>query len=100
MARCRFTVVGSAALLLLLPVCAGPLAASDTKPTQVAPPASPTIVDPNAPKISSQTRLAIMRSLQAERVYSRVLFPQGKEGLKIKNGVVSPGQMAIAQQVA
>lgn len=101
MARQRFTLVSSAALLLLMaPVCVGQLAASDSKAQPAPGAASPPIVAPNAPKVTSQTRLALMRSLQSERVFSRVLFPQGKEGLKIKNGVVSPNQMTIAQQVA
>ena len=51
-------------------------------------------------KITPQTRLQLIRSLQSERVFARVLFPQGDKGLKIKNGVVSPTDMAIAQQVA
>ena len=33
-------------------------------------------------------------------MYSRVLFPQGKQGLAIKNGVISPSQMGVAQMVA
>jgi hypothetical protein len=99
MTRCRFTVVGFAALLLILPVCVVPLAASDTKPKPNANRA-PAIVDPNAPKLSSRTRLEIIRSLQSERVYSRVLFPQGKSGLAIKDGVVRPNEMGVAQMVA
>jgi len=50
--------------------------------------------------MTNQTRLQVIRSLQSERVFSRVLFPQGDKGLKIKNGAVSPSDMAIAQQVA
>lgn len=62
-------------------------------------PASPS--DPSqATKMTNQTRLQVIRSLQSERVFSRVLFPQGDKGLKIKNGAVSPSDMAIAQQVA
>lgn len=99
MVGCRSTVVGFAALLLMVPLCVRPLSASDTKPKPNVSPA-PSVVDPNAPKISSRTRLEIIRSLQAERVYSRVLFPQGKQGLAIKNGVVSPNQMGVAQMVA
>ena len=99
MAGCRSTVVGFAALLLMLPVCVCPVSASDTKPKPNVRPATP-VVDANAPKISSRTRLEIIRSLQAERVYSRVLFPQGKQGLAIKNGVVTPSQMGVAQMVA
>ena len=41
-----------------------------------------------------------MRSLQSERVFARTMFPQGHGGLKIKNGVVSPSEMAVAQIVA
>ena len=101
MARGRFTLFGFPALLLMLPLCAASLVASETKTQQkTAQPATPPIVDTDAPKISSQTRLAIMRSLQSERVFSRVLFPQGKDGLKIKNGVISPSEMSVAQMVA
>jgi hypothetical protein len=55
---------------------------------------------PPSEKMTSQTRLQVIRSLQSERVFARVLFPQGEKGLKIKNGVVSPNDMTIAQQVA
>ena len=53
-----------------------------------------------ADKMTGPTRLLVIRSLQSERVFSRILFPQGDKGIKIKNGVVSPSDMAIAQQVA
>jgi len=99
MVGCRSTLFGFAALLLMVPLCVAPLSASDTKPKPNVGPA-PSVVDPNAPKISSLTRLEIIRSLQSERVYSRVMFPQGKSGLAIKNGVVSPSQMGVAQMVA
>jgi hypothetical protein len=56
---------------------------------------------PNASdKMTPQTRLLVVRSLQSERVFARIMFPQGQKGIKIKNGVVSPSDMAIAQQVA
>ena len=51
-------------------------------------------------KMTPQTRIQVIRSLQAERVFARVLFPQGDKGLKLKNGVISPNEMAIAQQIA
>ncbi len=50
--------------------------------------------------MTPQTRIQVIRSLQSERVFARVLFPQGEKGLKLKDGVVSPDQMAIAQQLA
>ena len=56
---------------------------------------------PNQPdKMTGQTRLLVMRSLQSERVFARILLPQGDKGLKIKNGVVSPSQEKIAQEIA
>lgn len=99
MVGCRSTVVGFAALLLMASLCVCPLSATDTKAKSNVS-SAPVIVDPHAPKISSRTRLEIIRSLQSERVYSRVLFPQGKQGLAIKNGVVTPSQMGVAQMVA
>ena len=51
-------------------------------------------------KMTPQTRIQVIRSLQAERVFARVLFPQGDKGLKLKDGVISPNEMAIAQQIA
>jgi hypothetical protein len=100
MACRRLSSLGSAAVLLCVSLCASSLSASDSKTQKSPATPAPSIVDPNAPKISSRTRLEIIRSLQSERVYSRVLFPQGKNGLAIKNGVVSPSQMGIAQMVA
>ena len=50
--------------------------------------------------MTPQTRIQVIRSLQAERVFARVLFPQGDKGLKLKNGVISPSEQAIAQQIA
>ncbi len=50
--------------------------------------------------MTPQTRIKVIRSLQAERVFARVLFPQGDKGLKLKNGKISPNEMAIAQQIA
>ncbi len=100
MARRRFTLVNSAALLLWLCISAGLLAASDTKTQKSPTTASPAIVDSNAPKITSRTRLEIIRSLQSERVFAKTVLPQGKQGLKIKNGVISPSQQGIAQMIA
>lgn len=88
----------AALLLLLVTVCAcaaAPCVAQTSTP-QTSKPAD------SAPseKMTPQTRIMVIRSLQSERIFSRVLFPQGEKGLKIKNGVVSPPDMVIAQQVA
>lgn len=85
----------------MLLICAPELVASDNKqPQNPASPAPTTPQNSDAPKLTSQTRLALIRSLQSERVFSRVLFPQGKQGLSIRNGVIKPGEMAVAQMVA
>lgn len=96
----RSNLIRFAGLVLAIPLCAPTCLANDTKTQQSPAPSSTPVTDNNAPKLTSQTRLAIMRSLQSERVYSRVLFPQGKQGLIIKNGTISPSQASIAQQVA
>lgn len=64
-----------------------------------AQPAKP--LDPNqSEKLTPQTRMMLIRSLQSERVFARILFPQGDKGIKIKNGNVSPSDMVIAQAVS
>ena len=92
MSRHRYPLAEFAALLLAgVCVCATPSAvAQASKPS-----------DPNqAEKMTPQTRMLVIRSLQSERVFSRILFPQGDKGIKIKNGVVTPSDMEIAQQVS
>jgi hypothetical protein len=92
MSRLRHPLSVPAALLLVV-VClvgAGPALAQSAKST-----------GPNPPdRMTGQTRLMVIRSLQSERVFARILIPQGDKGIKIKNGVVSPSDMVIAQEVA
>ena len=47
-------------------------------------------------KMTPQTRLAVMRDLQSERVFVRTVFPRGDHGLEIKNGKVSPSDQQVA----
>src|SRR5271167_865264 len=93
MSRHRYPLSEFAALLLAAMCVLGvarPLLAQTSK----AP-------DPSQPeKMTPQTRMLVIRSLQSECVFARILFPQGDKGIKIKNGVVSPSDMVIAQQVA
>jgi len=92
MSRHRYPQFRLAALLLaLVCVCAAQrMFAQASKPP-----------DPNqSGRLTPQTRLLLIRSLQSERVFARILFPQGDKGIKIKNGTVSPNDMVIAQQVA
>jgi len=84
--------------LLLATVCAyasAPGFAQTSTPKTAKPAASVP-----SEKMTPQTRIMVIRSLQSERVFARVLFPQGDKGLKIKNGVVTPSDMVIAQQVS
>jgi hypothetical protein len=78
-------------MLALACVLAGGAAAQSSAKT-----AAPSSSD----KITPQTRIQVIRSLHSERVFARVTFPQGEKGLKIKNGVVTPSEQAIAQAVA
>jgi hypothetical protein len=84
----RFVFAGL--LLSVACVFAVPLFAQAPKPSNSSQPE----------KMTPQTRMLVIRSLQSERVFARILFPQGDKGIKIKNGVVSPNDMVIAQQVA
>jgi len=93
MSRHRYPLSEFPALLLAV-VCVLTMTGPIYSQTSKAP-------DPNQPqKMTPQTRLLVIRSLQSERVFARILFPQGDKGIKIKNGVVSPSDMVIAQQVA
>jgi hypothetical protein len=51
-------------------------------------------------KMTTQTRMLVMRDLTAERVFARSLFPMGEKGLQIKNGVVTPGERQLTQLIA
>jgi hypothetical protein len=92
MNRHRFPLLAFAALLLA-GVCVR------TEPSALA--QASKISDPSSSeKMTPQTRMLVIRSLQSERVFARIMLPQGDKGIKIKNGVVSPTDMVVAQQVA
>ncbi len=69
-------------------------------PSPLSAQAAPRADSTQPEKITSQTRILVIRSLQSERVFSRVMFPQGEKGLKIKNGSVNPSDSAVAQLVS
>src|SRR5579864_4720466 len=54
----------------------------------------------NAPQMSKQTRMELVRLLNAELVYVRSPFPMGRDGVKLHNGVVTPSGAQLAQLVA
>jgi hypothetical protein len=90
----------------LLPVV---LASGQNTPahTQVTPQTSvsstPTPAPPipaNAPRMSKQTRLEIIRDFETQILYARSTFPMGTRGLKLKNGVTSPNGPELQQALA
>jgi hypothetical protein len=52
-----------------------------------------------APKISKQTKLELVHLFNAELVYVRSPFPMGKEGLRLKNGVLTPSGPELQQKL-
>ena len=92
MNRHRFPLSVFAALLLagVCVLAVPPACAQATKSSNTT----------TAEKMTPQTRMLVIRSLQSERVFARIMFPQGDKGIKIKNGMVSPSDMVIAQQVS
>ncbi|HST12997.1 MAG TPA: hypothetical protein VLL05_21640, partial [Terriglobales bacterium] len=52
------------------------------------------------PKMTKQTRMDLIRLVNAELVYVRAPFPMGKDGLKLRNGIVTPSGAELAQMVA
>ncbi len=57
-------------------------------------------LDPNAPRITKQTRLEIIRDFETQMVYSRAAFPMGAKGLRLKNGAVTPSGGELQQALA
>jgi len=93
MSRFRHPLFVSTALLLAVVVCAS---AGPSLFAQATPTPAPTQTE----KMTGRTRLLVMRSLQSERVFARIMLPQGDKGIKIKNGVVSPSEAKLAQEIA
>ena len=75
------------------PAAASTSTASQTTTVTVAVPA-------NAPRMSNQTRFQIIRDFETQLVYARTMFPMGTKGLKLKDGVVSPGAQELQQLIA
>ena len=80
-------VVGCAALALL-----STLSVADNPPgAQNSPTAAPASAVPaTSTPMSKETRMKVIRTLNAELVYIRTPFPMGEKGLKLRDGVVSP----------
>ncbi|HTT23316.1 MAG TPA: hypothetical protein VMG82_30595 [Candidatus Sulfotelmatobacter sp.] len=72
------------------------VAPSDTSQN---PPIAPAVRS-DAPRMSNQTRLQIIRDFETQLVYSRTVFPMGTKGLKLKDGVITPSGMELQQVLA
>ena len=51
-------------------------------------------------RMSKQTRLEIIRDFETQIVYARTPFPMGAKGLRLKDGVITPGREELQQQMA
>ncbi len=73
-----------------------PAAASQApQPAPAAPP-----IPANAPHMSRETRLEIIRDFETQIFYSRTTFPMGTKGLKLKGGVTSPSGSDLQSALA
>lgn len=74
------------------------ISAQDSQTSSVNKPAVP--IAPNAPPISRQTRLEIIRDFETQLVYARTTFPMGTKGLQLKDGVIAPDGEQMRQLLA
>ncbi len=70
-------------------------APSDAKQPGTLEPAAP--IPRDAPRISRQTRLEIIRDFETQLVYARTAFPMGTKGLHLREGVVTPNGTELQQ---
>lgn len=73
---------------LLGVLCASVVATSQTASSK----------DSKAPRITGEHRVMLIRALEAEHVFTKIQFPQGKKGVTLKDGKISPGQMELNQR--
>jgi hypothetical protein len=71
---------------------------ADNKAASGQPPAPiASSIPRDAPRISKQTRLEIIRDFETQLVYARTAFPMGTKGLHLKEGVVTPNGEEMQQ---
>lgn len=54
----------------------------------------------NAPHMSKETRLEIIRDFETQLVYARTAFPMGTKGLRLINGTTAPNGEQLQQLIA
>jgi len=71
-----------------------------TPPNNFPIPRDNTPIAANAPHMSRETRLQIIRDFETQLVYSRTVFPMGTKGLQLKDGVTTPSGNSLQQLLA
>src|SRR5579864_7360638 len=72
------------------------LLASAAADSKSKPSSSPSGVHP----MTKETRMMVIRDLNAEHVFARTFFPMGQKGLALKNGKIEPGPEKIQELLA
>ena|SRR6202166_2047785 len=70
---------------------------SGIKGPENQPPVPAAAIHGDAPRISRQTRLEIIRDFETQLVYARTAFPMGLKGLRLKEGVITPNGTELQQ---
>src|SRR5579859_5433961 len=97
-----------ALLLLAAVVCAQttPPAATNPPANNTVPPTATATALPPAPpvdfskQLTTSSRMDLIRGLQAEYVFVKRSFPEGKQGLTLKDGTVGPDDTTVRMLVA
>lgn len=104
MQRFSFSALFGIALSLSAILCQSQTPAAQTPPAAATPNSAQTppvvSIPANAPHMSKETRFEIIRDFETQIVYSRSLFPMGAKGLKLKDGVTTPGGQELQQAIA
>jgi hypothetical protein len=87
----------SAACILLVALSAFSLAET---PPQAQPKTSPPKSTVPKTSMTKETRIGVIRALNAELVYIRTPFPMGEKGLRLRDGVVTPSGEALQTMLA
>jgi hypothetical protein len=78
-----------------VPAQAAKSAQNDQAPAPVAEP-----IPRNAPRISAQTRLEVIREFETQLVYARTTFPMNTKGLRLKQDVITPNGDELRQALS
>ena len=74
-------------------------AAATQEQSDAAGPVAP-VFPANAPHMSKETRIEIIRDFETQLVYSRTTFPMGQKGLMLKDGIVTPNGQNLQSLIA